>query len=219
MSEASRGSSSVSWQRVLLLLGLLGTSAVAFTRPGQWAVASALDRIRPRLDWRAPLMLPNSSDTSCRNAALRAFRDMTYDRDVPDESRPVPTPARVAERLAALPGWSMAVMFESGCGPGAIYAAGLDDIQVCGALVGPPRPSGQSRPPSTGFPLRTWSLVLIDGNGRECGRVDLDAVRPGWARASDGPADFVACPTAPGDGKLPVAHVFRRQPDGTILGG
>ena len=219
MSEASRRSSSVSWRRVLLLLGLLGTSAVAFTGPGKWAAAETLDRLLTRSDRRVPWMLPTSSDTSCRNAAYHAFRDMTFDRDVPEASRPVPTPALVAQRLAALPGWSKAVMFEMGCTPGAIHDAGLDDMRVCGALAGPLRSVGGAASWGSDFALRRWNLVLLDSAGRECGRVCIDGVRPGYVRTPDGPGDFAGSLTAPGDGKLPIARVFRRQADGTVLGG
>jgi hypothetical protein len=218
MSEASRRSS-VSWRRVLLLLGLLGTSAVAFTGPGKWAATETLNRLLTRPDRRTPWRLPTSSDTSCRNAAYRAFRDMTFDRDVPEASRPVPTPALIAERLAALPGWSKAVMFELGCTPAAIHAVGLDDIRLCDALVGPPRSAGGAAAWGADFALRRWNLVLLDSAGRECGQVCIDGVRPGWFRTADGPGDFAESLTAPGDGKLPVARVFRRQADGSVLGG
>lgn len=211
----------LSWRRVLLLIALGASSGLAFTRPGQWAAWTICRPLHPQLDFRLPLSLEYAMGKASRECeAFRALGDMCYDGELSVEARAVPEPARIAERLARIDGWSTAVLFEAGTGPGALYRSGIDDIETCGRIIGAPIQLRAPKPFDwSGFPIHQWSLVLLDEQGRRVAGVGVSALRPGFKLIDTEPDTFVPCPSAPGDGDLPAICIFRRSATGEVTIG
>lgn len=210
----------VSWRSVALLVALGASSGLAFTRPGKWVAYEALAPLRHELDFRLPLRLNYVVGKDSRTIeAMRAFADMNYDGDQPARSRAVPTPDQVAQRLRRIDGWTTAVLVEAGTSAGALYAAGLGDIELCAKVAGPPdgpRPGGWQ---GSTFPDRAWRIVLLDAQARGVGVAYVSALRGGFRRSATEPDVFEACPSEPGDGELPSVCIFHRTPTGDVVTG
>ncbi|HEX5012279.1 MAG TPA: hypothetical protein VFY71_17965 [Planctomycetota bacterium] len=209
----------VSWRRVALLVALGASGAMAFTPPGKWAAWELLEPLRSDLRTCMPLFLTFETGAASRQIQLmRACSDVSL--DACDPRRLPLTLELLAERLAGLDGWSTAVLYDTALGSGALYAAGLDDIETCGRIVGPPwrRPLADSFAQTNSL-LHFWRLVLLDDHGQGVGALAFTTRRPGGALSATEADVYVPDPSAPADPPLPDACIFRRGADGEVRRG
>ena len=215
-----------SWVRITLLVALGATLGVAFTEAGHFAAKRCLAKVAPPPDVRCPLFIDVARGSDSRYAELwRAFRDLDADGVGLDElahDEDAPMPERVVQRLAGIDGWSTAVLFESKSSAGELRDAGLADTTTCVELACPivihhhAGPLGQP----ADDPHRHWSLVLLDDDNRQVGRVSLTTERPGFvAYYVGGERVYMHSDEAPAGDDCPSVLVFHRTAGGAVLPG
>jgi hypothetical protein len=221
MSLADPVGPRVSLRRVVLLFVFGASACMALTPPGQWVASRLLPCHRPGA-W-APLYLESARHSERLAEDLdRAFADMREDEDHPVGTLPVPTDAGLAERLAGLEGWTTCVVFELGSTPAQIEAAGIADREQCVAIanagarlyLSPGRLEAMNQ-----LHFRSWSVLLLDAQGRRMANASICALRPGFELVDPLQRIYAEVPGALGDGPLPAVRVFHLTEAGVVVAG
>jgi len=219
MPEKGPDSSRVSWPRVLLLSIFGAFAAMALTRPEQWVAWNLFARkVALAFTTLPPHLVIATGPDSRQIEVIRLFADMRNDADHPAGSGPVPSPDAVAARLSHLDGWSRAILFELWCDMNDLNQAGVMDRMLCARIAATyslRRPS--DRTIFKTFAVRTWMLLLLDGQDRQVAAMPVSALRPGFKPVDPEMHSFVEDPAAPGDGDLPAISLFHRTATGEVL--
>jgi len=194
-------------------------AAMGLTRPGQWA---AFNLFAPHdalaLSTLPPHLVIATGPASRQLEVIRLFADMRNDADHPAGSGAAPTPDAVAARLSHLDGWSRAIQFELGSEAVDLNEAGVTDRTLCARIAasfGRLRPS--DRAVLHKFAVRTWILLLLDGQERQVAAMPVSGLRPGFKAIDPDMHSFVEDASAPGDGDLPAISLFHRTATGEVL--
>jgi hypothetical protein len=219
MPGPNPASPSVSWRRVSLLVTFGILAGMALTRPGRWLAWYAFAPLRAEASTDLPLYIQSAIGPASRQfEAARLLGDLFIHDAATADGHPVPSPDEVAARLAHLNGWTRAIQFELWCQMGDLYEAGVKDRMLCARIAGTYLMHLSNRAFFKTFAVRTWVLLLLDGQDRAVAAVNVTAVRPGW-KLVDAPEQscYVADPSAPGDGDLPAVSLFHRTVTGEVL--
>jgi hypothetical protein len=219
MPEPYPVSPRVSWRRVSLLVTFGILAGMALTRPGQWVAWYVFAPLRADASTDLPLYLEMVFGPASRQLeATRLLADMCNAGDPAAGSHPVPSPEQVAARLAHLDGWTRAIQFELCSEMDDLNEAGVKDRMLCARIASTYLRRPSDRAFFSTFAVRTWILLLLDGQDRAVAAVNVTAVRPGW-KLADSPEQryYVADPSAPGDGDLPAISLFHRTATGEVL--
>jgi hypothetical protein len=221
MSLADPAGPRVSLRRVVLLF-LFGASAcMALTPPGQWVASRLIPKRRPQA-WTSPYLESAPHTELLALAVMDAFSDMLEDADHPVGTLPVPTDAAIIERLAHFDCWSTCVVLELGSSPAEVESAGITDRKECVAIANAAgrlfQSPGSLEKRST-LPWRTWTVLMIDEQGRRVAGTSICSLRPGFELLDAAARSYAERPDAPGDGSLPRVRVFRRTCTGEIVTG
>ena len=207
--------------RIMLLVTLGSTLCAGFTAPGQWAARAVLEPLSPQPVALSPRVLPVATGTASRlGPARRAIRELEQQDGQPRGPHRAPSSEQVSRRLAAIDGWSTAVLFDIASQPRDLLAAGLADAELAVLLAGEGvRPPLLDHDWWTNGPIRTWTLALLDEQGRSVARATLTALRPGFERNESGDSLEPTTAPAPGPGDLPAVSVFHRSATGEVSTG